>query len=373
MRNWRATTAAIATVSALALVTACSSSNEDDEPTNDGSSSSSSGASDLSGTISGVGSSAQQAAQQAWQAAFLADNPDVTINYDPAGSGAGREQFIAGGDVAFAGSDAYLDDTEITDATARCADGEVVELPVYVSPIAIVYNLPGVDELNLSPSTLAQIFDQKITNWNDEAIAADNPGVELPDTAITPVNRSDKSGTTENFTDYLAQTAPEDWQHEVSGDWPVSGGEGADGTSGVIQAVTNGEGAIGYADASQAGDLGTARIKVGDEYAAYSAEAAAAVLEVSQKAEGRGEYDFGYDLARDTTESGTYPIVLVSYVIGCTQYDDPATTELVKSYFGYLISEEGQQAAAEAAGSAPISDALRQQLQPAVDAIGAAS
>ena len=372
MRNGRATTAAIATVSALALVTACSSSNEDDTPAGEGGTSGSSAASDLSGTLSGVGSSAQQAAQQAWQAAFLAEHPDVTLNYDPAGSGAGREQFLAGGEVAFAGSDAYLSDAELTEAAGRCGEGEVVELPVYVSPIAVVYHLPGVEELNLSPATLARIFDQKITNWNDEAIAADNPGVELPDLPITPVNRSDKSGTTENFTDYLAQSAPEDWPYEPGDEWPVSGGEGADGTSGVIQAVTGGEGTIGYADASQAGDLGTARIKVGDEYTAYSAEAAAAVLEVSQRAEGRGTYDFAFDLARDTTEAGTYPIVLVSYVIGCTQYPDPATTALVQGYFGYLISEEGQQAAAEAAGSAPLSEALRQQLQPAVDAIGAA-
>ncbi|WP_129841851.1 phosphate ABC transporter substrate-binding protein PstS [Streptomyces sp. RFCAC02] len=373
MRNWRATTAAIAVVSALALATACSSENEDDGGSggDSGGSGGGSTASELSGTIAGAGASSQDAAQQAWMAGFLGANPDVTITYDPSGSGAGREQFIAGGATAFAGSDAYLDDEELAAATERC--GEVVEVPVYVSPIAVVFNLPGIDSLNLSAETIAGIFDQKITKWNDEAIAADNPDADLPDLAITPVNRSDDSGTTENFTEYLATVAPDAWPHEASDVWPVDGGEAAQGTSGVIQAVTGGEGTIGYADASQAGDLGTASVQVGDEFVPYSPEAAAAVLEVSERAEGRGEYDFAFDLARDTTEAGTYPIVLVSYGLACTSYDDADTAELVKAYFDYIISEEGQAAAAETAGSAPISDALREQLQTAVDAIGSAS
>ncbi|MFI7277726.1 phosphate ABC transporter substrate-binding protein PstS [Streptomyces sp. NPDC049879] len=375
MRNWRATSAAIAVVSALALATACSSENEDDGGsggTSGGSGSSESAAAELSGTIAGAGASSQDAAQQAWMAGFQAANPDATITYDPSGSGAGREQFIAGGATAFAGSDAYLDEEELTAANERCG-GEVVELPVYVSPIAVIFNLPGVDSLNLSPETIAGIFDQQITSWDDEAIAADNPDADLPDTAITPVNRADDSGTTENFTDYLAAVAPDAWPHEVSDVWPVDGGEAAQGTSGVVQAVTSGEGTIGYADASQAGDLGTVHVGVGDQFTEYSPEAAAAVLEVSQRAEGRGEHDFAYDLARDTTEAGTYPIVLVSYGLACASYDDAATADLVKGYFNYIISPEGQQAAAETAGSAPLSDALRQQFQAAVDAIGSAA
>ncbi|GAB2880380.1 phosphate ABC transporter substrate-binding protein PstS [Streptomyces mayteni] len=370
MRNMRAKTAAIAVVSALALVTACSSENEDDTSNGTGGGDSTTEGSDLSGNLAGAGASSQDAAQQAWMAGFQSANPDVTVTYDPAGSGAGREQFIAGG-VSFAGSDAYLEDEELTAATEQCG-GDVVEVPVYVSPIAVIFNLPGVDSLNLSPSTIAQIFNQQITTWNDEAIAADNPDVELPDTAITPVNRSDESGTTENFVDYLSQTAGDDWPHEVSGDWPVSGGEAAQGTSGVVQAVTGGEGTIGYADASQAGELGTVNVGVGEEFVRYSPEAAAAVLGVSERAEGRGEHDFAFDLARDTTEAGTYPIVLLSYGLACASYDDAAQGELARAYLSYIVSEEGQAAAAEAAGSAPISDELRQQIQPAVDAIGAA-
>jgi phosphate transport system substrate-binding protein len=307
---------------------------------------------------------------QGWTAGYSGQQPGVTVNYDPVGSGGGREQFIAGG-TDFAGSDAALDEEELTAAQERCAGGEVFELPNYISPIAVVHNLEGVDELNLSPEVIAGIFNQQITNWNDPAIAADNPGVTLPDLPITPVNRSDESGTTENFTEYLAAAAGEAWPHEPSGDWPVVGGEAAQGTSGVVSAVGGGNGTIGYADLSQAGDLGVVNVGVGEDFVTPTPEAAAAVVENSDRIEGRGEYDFAIELARDTTESGNYPIVLVSYHIGCIAYDDQEKAGLVADFMGYVISEEGQQAAAEAAGSAPISDALREQAQTAVDAITA--
>jgi phosphate transport system substrate-binding protein len=371
MRNWRAKTAAIAAVSALALATAaCSSENEEetDGGNGNGGTSSESPASELSGTLNGIGASSQESAQQAWIAGFLAQNPDVTVNYDPQGSGAGRENFISGGSD-FSGSDAYLDDEELASAQERCP--EVIEVPAYVSPIAVVFNLPGVEHLNLTPDTIARIFTGEITAWNDEAIAETNPDVELPDTEITAVHRADDSGTTENFTDYLFQTAPDVWTNEPDGEWPLDGGEAANQTSGVIDTVTATEGAVTYADASRAGELGTAQVQVGEEFVAYSPEAAAAIVEVSERVEGRGQYDFAYDLARTTTESTTYPIVLVSYLLACQTYDDENQANLVRSYLSYIVSEEGQQAAAEAAGSAPISDALRQQIQPAIDAITA--
>jgi phosphate transport system substrate-binding protein len=363
----RAVVLSTALVGTLAL-TACGAANE--QSAGGGGSTSTSGSTELSGSLAGAGSSAMQAAMQGWTAGYSSVQPGVTVNYDPVGSGGGREQFIAGG-TDFAGSDAALDEEELAAAQERCAGGEVFELPNYISPIAVIHNLEGVDELNLSPATLAGIFDQQITNWNDPAIAADNPGVTLPDLAITPVNRSDESGTTENFTEYLAAAAPEAWTHEPDGNWPVPGGEAAQGTSGVVSAVSGGNGTIGYADLSQAGDLGVASIGVGEEFVAPTPEAAAAVVENSERLEGRGEYDFAIEVARDTAESGNYPIVLVSYHIGCVQYDDQEIADLVADFMGYVISEEGQQAAAEASGSAPISDALREQAQTAVDAITA--
>ncbi len=327
---------------------------------------------ELSGDLVGAGASSQESAMEAWRAGFQSANPDVNVSYDPVGSGGGRTQFLEGG-ISFAGSDAALDEEELAQAADRCASGEAVNLPLYISPIAVIYNLEGVDELNLSPAVIAGIFNRTITTWNAPEIAADNPGVTLPDLPITPVNRSDESGTTENFTEYLVATAGEAWPHEASGDWPVSGGQSAQGTSGVVQTVQGGQGTIGYADASKAGSLGTANIKVGEEWVGYSPEAAAAVVDASPRAEGRGENDIVVELDRTTTEAGAYPLVLISYSIACTGYEDEAEGALVKAFLGYIASEEGQQAAASAAGSAPISDTLRTDVETAIEAIDAAA
>jgi phosphate transport system substrate-binding protein len=348
-----------------------SSSNETSESENTGGGEAPSA--EVSGEIAGAGSTAQQAAQEAWIAEFENANGGATLSYDGVGSGGGREQFISGG-VAFAGSDTPLseDEGELGKAVKRCGPGELVEVPDYISPIAIVYNLPGVEELKLDPELLAQIFNQEIENWNDPAIAKDNPGVELPDTRIVPVNRSDESGTTENFTDYLSQVAPSVWTHEVSGEWPVKGGEAASGTSGVIEAVSAGEGAIGYADASQAGELGKALIKVGSTWAEPSAEAAAKVLDLSKEdpeLEKGSKSVIAFEIDRKTEASGVYPIILVSSLIGCTKYKSADEAALVKAYFEYAISPEGQELSAEASGAAPLSPTLTKKVEAAVGAI----
>jgi phosphate transport system substrate-binding protein len=348
-----------------------SSSNETSESENTGGGEAPSA--EVSGEIAGAGSTAQQAAQEAWIAEFENANGGATLSYDGVGSGGGREQFISGG-VAFAGSDTPLseDEGELGKAVKRCEPGELVEVPDYISPIAIVYNLPGVEELKLDPELLAKIFNQEIENWNDPAIAKDNPDVELPDTRIVPVNRSDESGTTENFTDYLSQVAPSVWTHEASGEWPVKGGEAASGTSGVIEAVSAGEGAIGYADASQAGELGKALIKVGSTWAEPSAEAAAKVLDLSKEdpeLEKGSKSVIAFEIDRKTEASGVYPIILVSSLIGCTKYKSADEAALVKAYFEYALSPEGQALAEEAAGSAALSPALTKKVEAAVGAI----
>ncbi|WP_336658986.1 phosphate ABC transporter substrate-binding protein PstS [Leucobacter sp. USHLN153] len=327
-------------------------------------------ASELSGELVGAGASSQGSAQEAWVAGFQTANADVTVNYEPSGSGAGRETFQQGAS-AFAGSDrAFTADEVAAGPFDGCATDEIVEFPAYISPIAIIFNVEGVDSLNLDAATVAQIFSGKITQWNDPAIADQNPDADLPEANITAVHRSDDSGTTGNFTEYLAAAAPDDWTPGSIETWPTEfGGEGAQGTSGVVSAVKNGTGTIGYADASQAGDLGTVMIKVGDEYVAYSPEAAAAIVDASPLEEDRGEHDLAISLDRTSSEDGVYPIVLVSYLVGCHEYTDAASAELVKSYFSYIVSEEGQSVAAEAAGSAPISEDLRGQVQTAIDSI----
>ena len=327
----------------------------------------------VSGTIAGAGSSAQEAAQEAWKANFESANSDVTVSYDPIGSGGGRDQFIAGGATAFAGSDSPFDTDELPKATQRCAPGELVQIPNYISPIAVVYNLPSVDSLQLAPETTAKIFKGEITKWNDPAIAADNPGADLPDTDITPVHRSDESGTTANFTDYLHEAAPSVWTDEPDSTWPLKTGESGAQTSGMVQAVKAGEGTIGYADASQAQDLGVAKVKVGNTYVAPSAEGAAADFEQSQKDPelSQGKNVFAYKVERTPTDPSHYPVLLVSYLMGCTKYSDTGTADAVKAYFNYIISSDGQQAAAQNAGSAPLPPGITKEDQTAVDAIGA--
>ena len=192
--------AAPAAALALALgLSACGAANESDDSGSKGTDTK------VSGTLNAGGSSAQEAAVAAWKKAFQTQNPDATVNYDPVGSGGGREQFLAGG-LAIAGSDAYLSDDELAKAKDLCK-GDIVEVPVYVSPIAVIFNLDGVKELNLSPKTIADIFAGKITTWDDAAIKADNPDAKLPGDKITPVHRSDDSGTTQNFTDYMGRLA----------------------------------------------------------------------------------------------------------------------------------------------------------------------
>jgi len=351
--------AAIAGASALVL-SGCAGASNEETPA----------ASTLSGTISGSGASSMGSGQEAWIAEFQKANPGVTINYEPSGSGAGREAFTAGG-VVFAGTDSYWKDEELALEFAACAPGtKPWEFPVWISPIAVIFNLDGVSSLNMDAATVAGIFAGEITMWNDDAIASQNADVDLPALAITAVHRSDDSGTTKNFTDYLTKTAEAIWTVGAIETWPTEyGGEGAKGTSGVVEAVTGANGTIGYADASKAGDLGTVAIKVGDDYVSYSAEAASKVIEASSLVEGRESYDLAYKIARDTTEAGVYPIVLVSYLTGCNEYLDPEVATLVKAYASYIISEQGQATAASAGGTAPISASLREQAQAIIDAI----
>lgn len=358
--------AAALAAGSLAL-TACGS--DDATNTGSGAQAASGAAAGVSGTLTGIGASSQQAAMTAWQNGFQEENPGVSLQYSPDGSGAGREAFVNGG-ADFAGTDAPLDADEYAASQEVCGPDGGFHVPAYISPIAVAFNLPGVTSVNMDGKTLAEVFTGEITAWDDPAIAGQNPGAELPGTPITVVHRADESGTTENFQEYLAAAAPEVWTAEVSGAWPSQwAAENSKGTAGVIRSTTATEGAITYADASAVGDLGTVAVGVGEEYVRYSAEAAARAVEASTPIGGRAGHDMAMDLDRDTTASGSYPIVLVSYHVFCSQYDSRQTADLAKAFGEYVISEEGQRAAADSAGSAPLSGDLRAQAQDALDRI----
>lgn len=349
MRTGLAITTALTAAAAL-----CSCASNETGASAAGTSSSSA----LQGTISGIGSSAQGSAQDAWRQAFQQANSDVTVNYDPQGSGAGRTAFMAGG-AQFAGSDSFLKPEELAGTFKSCKPGtKAIDLPDYISPIALVFNVSGVTSLRLDSGTIAGIFSGKIRKWNDPAIVALNKGETFPSTTIDAVHRSDKSGTTNNFTDYLNKTAPSVWPQPASDVFPFTSGDGASGTSGVVSAVKNGKGTIGYADLSKAQGLPIAKIKVGSAYVAPTARGAAKVVGTSPVDTGREANDIAVKVNRTTTDPSEYPLTLVSNLIVCQTYADPSIGSLVKAYVTYATGTAGQQASAKAAGSAPLTGAL---------------
>jgi phosphate transport system substrate-binding protein len=328
----------------------------------------------LSGSLAAGGSSAQEAAQAAWIVGFNKDQPDVAITYDPVGSGGGKTNFISKA-YPFAGSDSPLDEAkkEVSQATARCGGKAPIEVPNYVSPVALIFHVDGVDKLNLSTAAIGGIFTGKVTKWNDPLIAADNKDAKLPAAAINMVHRSDDSGTTKNFLKYLAAIDSKVVTADLIGEtYPAAfKGEGAKGTSGVVSAVKNGKNSIGYADASQAGDLDTASVGVGDSFVAPSADAAAKIFEASKRASSATDTQLVYDIAYTTTDKSVYPIVLASYLIACPSYTgaDAKTGKLVKAYFQYILSDDGQAQGEKEAGSAVLSDALLKEARTVVDGI----
>ncbi len=326
--------------------------------------------SNLRGAITGAGSSAQRAAMEAWTASFAAIHPKAQVQYSPDGSGAGRVALLADA-VDFAGSDAYLEAEEFEESKQACGPDGAFNIPAYVSPISVAFNVPGIDSVNMDAATIAAIFKGEISNWNDPAIAEQNPELELPDLRIAPINRSDDSGTTENFTDYLHEVTPDAWPYEADGTWPGNlSGENAKGNAGVVSTMSKTTGAITYADDSAVGkELGTVALKVGDDYVPVSAEGAAKAVDEAEQVEGRAEYDLALNLDRQTTAAGAYPMVLVSYHIYCTTYKNAETAELVRTFGTYVVSDEGQQAAAKAAKSAPISDSLSRRATEAISRI----
>ena len=368
-------TRSVAVLSGVAMLTALAACGDNTAaPTGDNTgNSNTSSAETISGEFKGAGASSQQAAVEAWVAGFQGTNPDAKIGYDPSGSSAGVSTFLTGA-PAWAASDPALSADQIEQSKSVCASGTAFDIPVYISPIAVVFNLKGVSDegkhVNMDAETIAKIFDGKITTWNDPAIQDQNPDLELPATPITVVHRSDKSGTTQNFVSYFIDTVPDAWPYELSENWPNEVGQGAKGTSGVISTVQQADGTIGYADFSQVGDLGTVAVKVGEEYVEISAEAGSKVIDDSElDSSAEGENRVVVKLNHNTSAEGAYPIVLVSYDIACPAYKDADTAKFVKSWLTYVVSEEGQQTASQNAGSAPLPDSLRETVMQSIDAI----
>ncbi|MGW5129398.1 phosphate ABC transporter substrate-binding protein PstS [Streptomyces sp. NPDC004069] len=362
---------ALAVSGALAL-TACGS-DDTGSKNNAGGDSSSTAASnssikcdDAKGQLLADGSSAQKNAIDAWVKQF-SQACGVQINYKGGGSGAGVTAFTQG-QVAFAGSDSALKPEEVTASQKVCTDGgQGIDLPMVGGPIAVGYNVPGVDSLVLDAPTLAKIFDSKIKNWDDAAIKKLNPDAKLPNLKIQAFHRSDESGTTDNFTKYLKAASPENWKYEGGKAWQAKGGQAAPQSSGVAQQVKQTNGAIGYFELSYAKDMTTVDIDTGAAAPVKATIENASKAIADAKVVGTGK-DLALDLNYKTKAEGAYPMVLVTYEIVCDKGNKPDTLPATKAFLNYIASEDGQKILTEN-DYAPIPDAIISKVRTTIDGL----
>jgi phosphate transport system substrate-binding protein len=336
LRYRQQVTAAGVSVVALALTLgACSSSGSSSSTGGSASSSSSSsggGSASLTGTLNASGSTFQLTFQQEAISAFKSVQPNMTVNYGGGGSGKGRTD-LAAGTVNFAGSDSPIPSKEASSFTGKT----ILYFPVIIGPITMAYNLSGVSNLKLSPATIAGIFSGKIKTWNDPAIKADNSGASLPSTPITLAVRSDSSGTTANFTEFLTESAASAWTLGSSSTikWPSSA-RAASGNPGVAQVVKSTPGAIGYVDYStaKASGLSFASVKNKDgSFIAPSPESATAAADsVALKP----------DLTFAAVWQGganAYPITYQSWDLVNAKQPNANDAAMLKAYLGYLLGD----------------------------------
>jgi phosphate transport system substrate-binding protein len=334
-----------------------------------GSSSAPAGATDCAtGKLTAQGSSAQKNAMEQWVKDFQAKCSGATVDYQGTGSGAGIQAFI-GGTADFAGSDSALKDPEEQPkADARCATGKAIHLPMVIGPIAVVSNVSGVTDLQLSPATLAGIFAGKITTWNAAEIKADNPSATLPGTKILAVHRSDSSGTTDNFTKYLSKTATDAWTFANNKEWKAPGGQGEKGSDGVSSAVKKTDGAIGYVEWSfaKANALNIAKIKnASGEYAELTSDSAGKTI-ASAQTSGSGN-DLKLTIDYNTKAAGAYPIVLVTYEIVCEKGTPADKVALLKSFLTYTAGDG--QASLTKLGYAPLPTEVQTKVAASIKAL----
>jgi phosphate transport system substrate-binding protein len=363
---------AIALSGALALSACASENTSTTTPAGNGTSAGSTGSADcFSGDLKAEGSSAQKNAIDEAISAFQNACADANVDYQPTGSGAGIKQFIAK-QVDFAGSDSALktvakDGAIESEDAAKACGSPAWNLPMVTGPIAIAYNVAGVDKLVLNADVAAKIFDGKITVWNDPAIAALNKGVTLPATPIKVFFRSDESGTTENFTKYLKAAAPQSWSYETGKKW-TGKGEGKEKSAGVATATKGQDGGITYVELSyaQQNSLKMAQIDTGSGPVELTADSAGKTI-ATAKQTGTGN-DLALKIDYATKEAGAYPIVLVTYEIVCSKYADAETGKKVKAFLKTFSSDAVQGKLGEI-GYAPLPAEVATKVQTAVDAI----
>lgn len=286
----------------------------------------------LSGTLNGSGSTFQTVFQQAAISQFKTVQPGMTVNYGGGGSGKGRSD-LASGVVNYAGSDSPIPSVE----TANFAGKTILYFPVVIGPITLSYNLQGVSNLKLDPTVIANIFQGKITTWNDPAITALNPGANLTNTPITTVVRSDSSGTTQNFSLFLQTAVPSVWTLGSSStiNWPHSA-RAAQGNSGIAQVIKSTGGAIGYVDYADAKAAGLTYASVknssGNFIAPSTAGASASAAGVTVNPDLTFHAVWG-------PGAQAYPITYQSWVLVNAKQPTASDAKLLQAYIGYLLGD----------------------------------
>jgi phosphate transport system substrate-binding protein len=347
--------AGVGVVAVALLLAACSSGSS-------GSSGGSSSGSALSGTLNASGSTLQLPYEQAAIQDFKSVQPSLTVNYGGGGSGKGRTD-LSSGVVNFAGSDSPIPSDEVANFKGKT----VLYFPILASPITVSYNLPGVSkQLQLSAPVIANIFQAKITKWNDPAIKADNPGVTLPSTPIVIAHRSDSSGTTANFSAFLVAASPTVWKLGSSStiNWPADsrGGNGNSGVASIIKSTSGAVGYVDYADAKASGlTYATVKNPAGTWVAPSATGASAALSQVTVKP----DLTFSAVWAPGAT---SYPITAPSWVLVYQKQPNATDTKMLQAYIGYL--EGAGQKLLSTLGYAPLSANLDQQAKGQLGKIG---
>ncbi len=318
--------------------------------------------------LTAEGSTAQENAITVFNQVWGQYCPGKGLAYNPTGSGAGREQFIAG-HVDFAGADSPLIADQIGPAAQRCDGNPAWDLPLVFGPIGIVYNLPGNPALVINSDALAKIFTGRITTWDDPILAALNPGTALPPTKIAPIYRTDSSGTTDNFQKFLTAAAPQSWSKGVGTEFQGGVGEGATKSAGVIQAVRATPGAIGYVEKGFA-DLARmpyAKIATRGGVIPLTNDTAGNAVKAAKFVAEGDDLVLDLNAMYGSEEPGVYPLLLVTYEIVCSKGYDAQTSAAVKSFLA-IAAGSGQGELARA-GYVPLPDKVRERLVTAINAM----
>jgi len=311
-------------------------------------------------TLNASGSTFQKAFQEVAIEAFTKQSPTIKINYGAGGSGKGRQDF-ADQVTDYGCSDGIYKEADL----AKIKGGEFVYVPILLGAITVSYNLDGVDKLQLSAETIAKIFQRDITKWNDKAIADDNAGVKLPDTAIIVAHRSDGSGTTEQFTKYLDAAAKDVWKLKSGStvEWSKDT-QGGNGNPGVAQLVKSTKGAVGYVDLPDAKASGL-------HYALVKNQAGKYIEASTQSAQAAGE---GIEIKPDATYVSVnakgdtaYPITAPTWCMAYTKQSNKAKAAAIKSFFKFMVTD-GQKLIPDI-DFAPLSKALQDKALSQIDKI----